>query len=109
MDLDDFGCFCLELLFGKSKVGTLDYLDHLIIPNLWSVVNTTANPQSSVWDTARGLFSRSSISEINYEDVPGVYSALFVGALIANVYKSPSRFERVFNLFFPNEREQLLE
>ncbi|CAK9070831.1 unnamed protein product [Durusdinium trenchii] len=52
-------------------VGTLDYLDHLILPNLWSAINTTVSNQT-VLDAARVLFSRSGISGIDYEDVPAM-------------------------------------
>ena len=52
-------------------VGTLDYLDHLILPNLWSAINSTVTKET-VWDAARVLFTRSAISGIDYRSVPAM-------------------------------------
>lgn len=52
-------------------VGTLDYLDHLILPNLWSPINSSVTNET-VLDAARVLFSRSAISGIDYRSVPAI-------------------------------------
>lgn len=52
-------------------VGTLDYLDHLILPNLWSPINSSVTNET-VLDTARVLFSRSAICGIDYRSVPAI-------------------------------------
>jgi len=50
-------------------VGTLEYLDHLILPNLAAGANTTATGRTML-DSARDLFTRSSIGGTSYKDVP---------------------------------------
>ena len=52
-------------------VGTLDYLDHLILPNLWSAINSTVTNET-VLDAARVLFTRSAVSGIDYQSVPAI-------------------------------------
>ena len=74
---------------GKAVVppGTLDYLDHLILPNLWSAVNTTVSG-FNVFDVARGLFTRSALSGIDYGDVPAIDNSIrndyFESDILAN-------------------------
>lgn len=52
-------------------VGTLDYLDHLILPNLAAAANSTKTNRTML-DSARDLYVRSSMSEIDYQDVPAL-------------------------------------
>eukprot|EP00913_Durusdinium_trenchii_P012808 g12026.t1 len=52
-------------------VGTLDYLDHLILPNLAAPVNSSVTNRT-ILDTARELYTRSGMSKIDYQDVPAL-------------------------------------
>ena len=50
--------------------GTLEYLDHLILPNLAASINSTATNRTML-DAARDLYSRSSMSERDYQECQG--------------------------------------
>lgn len=61
-------------------LGTMDHLDHLILPNLYMAYNTSAtlpfpfnaSGNRSVRNSIRALFQRSAISKVAYEDIPPV-------------------------------------
>ncbi|CAE7468245.1 unnamed protein product [Symbiodinium natans] len=59
-----------------QALGTLDHLDHLILPNLYMAYNTSAplpfnmSGNRSVRDAVQTLFQRSALSKAAYQDVP---------------------------------------
>ena len=102
------------LLISLAQQGTLDYLDHLILPNLWSPINTSITKET-VLDAARVLFTRSSISGIDYEDVPAIKQTERNDYLESNILANPSIPEAVkfgigsFASLFGTEKGQELQ
>ncbi|CAK9062594.1 unnamed protein product [Durusdinium trenchii] len=69
-------------------VGTLDYLDHLILPNLAAPVNSSVTNRT-ILDTARELYTRSGMSKIDYQDVPALDLRSLGGYMESNIMANP--------------------
>eukprot|EP00913_Durusdinium_trenchii_P033858 g31695.t1 len=69
-------------------VGTLEYLDHLILPNLRVPVNKSSGNET-VLQVARNLYTRSSMSEIGYEDMPSLQFVDMDGYLESDIMANP--------------------
>ncbi|CAE7663345.1 unnamed protein product [Symbiodinium sp. CCMP2456] len=84
-------------------LGTMDHLDHLILPNLYMAYNTSAtlpfpfnaSGNRSVRNSIRALFQRSAISKVAYEDIPPLDFWASFQFLEANLLGNPRLPESV--------------
>ena len=67
-------------------LGTLEYLDHLILPNLAAGANRTATNRTML-DAVRDLFTHSGMSDVKYENMPAV--SAFGEYLESNILANP--------------------
>lgn len=69
-------------------MGTLEYLDHLILPNLAAGANRTGSHRTML-DAAQDLFMRSGMSGTDYADVPAISDAVMSEYLEADILANP--------------------